>query len=145
MKTVSALSFWQPYAWLIVEGHADVDSRMWAPVQSRIGTRIAVHSSKRKLTRAEYADFVRMMKELKIAKYPQSVDDFEYGAIVGSVVIAEVVKNSKSYWAAKGYFHWVLKAARPHPPVPMKGQRGWFSVDLALLRGLRLKEVDDDL
>lgn len=123
-----ALSFWQPYAWLIVNGVADVDSRLWAPPAKRIGERIYVHASKRKITRAEYADFAQSMKHLKIREFPASPAEFDYGAIVGSVVIDSVTRRAKSYWAHAGYFHWVLKAAKKIKPIVTRGQMGWFTV-----------------
>ena len=125
---MTALSFWQPYAWLIVNGHADVDSRMWAPPQKRIGERIAIHASKRKVTRAEFEEFLESMKELGIKDHPQSPDEFDYGMLVGSVVIAGVTRKSKSFWAAPGYHHWLLESAKRMRQRPVKGQRGWFRV-----------------
>lgn len=128
---LSALSFWQPYAWFIVNGYADVDSRLWAPQEKRIGTTIAIHASKRKLTRLEYAEFEKMVKDLKIRNYPKSPGDFEYGVVVGTVKIVGVTKSSKSYFAHKGYFHWLLKEGRKMTPIPVKGQRGWFRAELS--------------
>jgi hypothetical protein len=128
--TLTALSFWQPYAWLIVNGHAEVDSRTWAPPEKRIGQRIAIHASKRKVTRAELEEFLASMKALGIKDYPRSSDEFDYGKLVGSVVIAGVTKKSKSYWAAAGYFHWLLESPKRFKPVPFKGQRGWFTVEI---------------
>jgi hypothetical protein len=58
-----ALSFWQPYAWLIVNGHAEVDSRTWSPSKDRLGKRLAVHASKRKVTLVEYRNFLTMVKD----------------------------------------------------------------------------------
>ncbi len=125
---MTALSFWQPYAWLIVNGHADVDSRTWAPPAKRLGTRIAVHASKRKLTRAEFKYFLEMMNDLKIKKHPRDIADFDYGKVVGTVIISEVKKNSKSYWAVSGYFHWLLKNPKKMRPIAVKGKMGWFPV-----------------
>jgi hypothetical protein len=125
-----ALSFWQPYAWLIVNGHAEVDSRHWSPPERYLGQRIAVHASKKKLTKAGYQEFLGMVEHLKIEKYPTCPDDFCYGAIVGTVEIAKVVRNSKSYWAAPGYFHWILQAPKKMEPAPVKGRMGWFRVHL---------------
>lgn len=103
---------------------------MWAPPAKRIGERIYIHASKRKVTRSEYADFVESMKHLKIKNFPASPDDFNYGAIVGSVVIDSVIKNSKSYWAHAGYFHWVLTEPKKMKPIPTRGQMGWFTVSI---------------
>lgn len=130
MKNITALSFWQPYAWFIVNGYADVDSRTWAPPPKRVGERIAVHASKRKLTRAEFEDFLDSVKRLKIKNYPKSRDDFEYGAIVGTVIIEGITKKSKSYFAHAGYFHWKLSDAKTIKPQKQKGQRGWFKVEI---------------
>ena len=126
--SLTALSFWQPYAWLIVSGHADVDSRLWAPPEKRIGERIAIHASKRKVTRPEFEEFLTSMKELGIKDHPQSPDEFDYGVLVGTVVIAGVTKKSKSFWAAPGYYHWLLESPKRMRPKPIKGQRGWFKV-----------------
>lgn len=125
-----ALSFWQPYAWLIVNGHADVDSRTWAPPDHVIGQRIAIHASGRKITRAEFNDFVQSMTDLGVKEYPQAPADFDYGKIVGTVIVAGVTKKSKSHWAANGYFHWILLAAQTIKPIPFKGHRSWFKVDI---------------
>ena len=130
MNTISALSFWQPYAWFIVNGYADVDSRRWAPTEKHIGSRFAVHASKRKVTQAEFEDFIHTVKHLKIKNYPQSRGEFDYGKLVGTVVLKEVTKRSKSYFAHPGYFHWVLTSAKKTIPQECKGQRGWFSVEL---------------
>lgn len=129
---LSALSFWQPYAWLIVNGHAEVDSRTWEPTEKRVGTRIVVHASKKKMTRADYDAFLVMMKDLKIKKYPQSAKEFDYGCFVGTVVVAEVTKSSRSYFAAPGYFHWRLERPRTMKPIPGIGQRGWFSAPASI-------------
>ena len=80
------------------------------------------------MTRADYADFVQMMLDLKIKKYPKSSDEFDYGMIIGSVVIDGVTRSSKSYWASPGHFHWILKSARKCAPMAIRGQMGWFSV-----------------
>lgn len=125
-NTLSALSFWQPYAWLIVNGHANVDSRLWTPVEKRLGQRFYVHASKRKMTRSDFEEFERMMADLGVKDYPKSPAEFDYGAFVGTVIVDGVTKYSKSYFAHNGYFHWLLKDAKRIKPIPAKGQRGWF-------------------
>ena len=125
-----ALSFWQPYAWLIVNGHAAVDSREWSPPDKYIGKTIAIHASKRKVTKLEFESFLQMVKDLKITKHPQTPDDFDYGAIVGTVQIDGVSKNSKSYFAHPGFFHWALSSPKTISPLPKKGMMGWFHVEL---------------
>ncbi len=130
MTGITALSFWQPYAWFIVNGYADVDSRRWSPPQKRIGERIAIHASKKKVTRAEFQDFLKMVKDLKIKNHPQNPDEFDYGKIVGTVEIQGVTKSSASFFAHKGYFHWNLKKPIKIMPFKAKGRMGWFKVEI---------------
>lgn len=128
MKQIPALSFWQPYAWFIVNGHADVDSRTWAPQEARFGERIAVHAASRRMTKEEFAEFLVTVQERGIKNYPSGPEYFPYGAIVGTVVVDGVTRESKSYWAHSGMFHWLLSSPEKMKPRPTKGQRGWFSV-----------------
>jgi hypothetical protein len=72
--------------------------------------------------------FLEKVRELKIKRYPKSIDDFHYGAIVGSAVIQAVVRGSKSRWAFRGNYHWVLTGAKKSLPKRMKGQLGFFKV-----------------
>jgi hypothetical protein len=126
--SMSALSIRQPWAWFIVNGYKDIENRSWKPTAARIGQRFLVHASQRRLTRADFEDFLANVRELRITRYPKSIDDFDYGAIVGSAVIEEVVRGSKSFWAIRGNHHWVLTKAKKSPPKSMKGQLGFFKV-----------------
>jgi hypothetical protein len=74
------------------------------------------------------------MKELKIKSYPLSPDEFDYGAIVGTVRILGITKKNTSYFAHAGYFHWLLDEAEKIKSLPKKGMMGWFKVDLKVDR-----------
>ena len=130
-EPMSALTIRQPWAWLIVNGYKDVENRSWKPAAARIDQRFWVHASQRRLTRADLEDFLANVEELGIKRYPKSIDDFVYGAIVGSAVIEKVVRGSKSFWAVRGNHHWVLGRARRCPPKKRKGQLGFFQVKRA--------------
>jgi hypothetical protein len=80
-EPTSALTIRQPYAWLIVNGHKDIDNRSWKPAAARIGQRFWVHASQRRLTKAVFEDFLANVEELGISRHPKSIDDFDYGAI----------------------------------------------------------------
>src|ERR1043166_1385277 len=43
------------------------------------------------------------------------------GCILGVVMLVDCVQNSKSRWADKGAWHWVLRDARTIKPVTSKG------------------------
>lgn len=125
-STMKALSFWQPWAWLIVNGHKDVENRSWKPSEKRIGERFVIHASSHKVTKAEYEEFLQDCKNRKIRNFPKSVDDFDYGAYVGSAVLKGAVRGHKSYWAARGSWHLVLSNVKKMKPKKKKGQRGFF-------------------
>jgi hypothetical protein len=111
-----------------VNGYKDIENRSWKPAAARIGQRFWVHASQRRLTRADFEDFLANARSLRLTPYPKSIDDFVYGAIVGSAVIKDVVRGSKSFWAVRGNHHWVLGRARRCAPQKHKGQLGFFKV-----------------
>lgn len=127
-KEMTALTIRQPWAWFIVNGYKDIENRSWKASDKWLGKRIVVHSSQRRLTKADFEEFLDLVKELKIKRYPKSIDDFDYGSLVGTVVIKEVVKNSKSPWAFRGNYHFVLTGAKKMKPKKQKGQLGFFTV-----------------
>ena len=131
MKRMSALSVWQPWAWLIVNGYKDVENRDWEPTEERIGTRFAIHAPKRRVTKEEYDYFLEIVRKRGIKRYPKSVDDFDYGSIVGTAILESVRRNSKSFWAQKGAFHWKLRSStKLKPRLVKRGYQSWFSVEI---------------
>lgn len=125
-EELKALSVRQPWAWLIVNGHKNIENRSWKPSDKMIGQKIIIHASAKKVTKADFEEFLIICKERKIKSHPKSVEDFEYGSYVGSVILNNAVKNSKSYWAGKGNWHLVLTNAKKMTPVAKKGQLGFF-------------------
>lgn len=53
---------------------------------------------------------------------------WEFGAIIGSVVISDCVQNHPSVWAEKGCWNWVLKDAVlfEKPIMNVKGKLGFW-------------------
>lgn len=127
-KEMSALSIQQPWAWFIVNGYKDIENRSWKPTERWFGKRIVIHAGQKRLTKADFEDFLEIIKDLKIKRYPKSIDDFDYGALVGTAVISGVVKNSKSEWAHRGSWHIQLEGAKKMKPKAKKGQLGFFPV-----------------
>jgi hypothetical protein len=51
------------------------------------------------------------------------------GAILGTVELVDVVRDSDSRWAMKNHFHWVLADPKPlNEPLPHRGQMGLHRV-----------------
>jgi hypothetical protein len=65
-------------------------------------------------------------------------DALPTGVIVGSVEIVDCVRNSKSRWADRGQWHWLLKTPRVlTKPIPLKGKLGFIRVPNRLLKNAR--------
>jgi hypothetical protein len=121
-----ALSVQQPWAWFIVNGYKDIENRSWWPSEKLYGHKILIHAGQKRLTEEEYLNFRQIVKEQKIKDYPKSIEDFDYGALVGSAVLVMAVENSKSEWAQENSVHFVLKDAETIEPIKVKGQLKFF-------------------
>lgn len=122
-KEMLVVPIHEPYAWFILNGHKDIENRSRKIADKWLGQRVAVFVSKTKLTQKAFEEFVEECKELGIKKYPKTRHDFQYGGIVGSVIVTDIVENSKSRWAIKGYKHFLLKSPKKMKFIAMKGQR----------------------
>jgi hypothetical protein len=120
---MKALSVRQPWAWLIVNGHKDIENRDWAT--KRRG-RIWIHAGMHRVTKAEYEEFVADCEACRICKYPK-IEGFKTGGIVGSVEIVDCVTKSNSYWFS-GKYGFVLKNARTTRFRRMHGKLNFFEV-----------------
>jgi len=58
------------------------------------------------------------------------------GCILGVVMLVDCVQNSKSRWADKGAWHWVLRDARTIKPVTCKGRLGLWMPSPSVTRKL---------
>lgn len=139
---MKAISIRQPWAWLIVRPDItdpaaraaafaageikDIENRDWP---TKVRGRVLVHASKG-MTEAEYEHGVdagivcgcnlRQMPDWK---------RMERGGIVGSVEIVDCVRQSKSRWFV-GDYGFVLRDPMPQPFVPVRGQLGFFEVEM---------------
>jgi hypothetical protein len=133
--TMKALSIKQPWAWLIVNGHKDVENRDW---QTKYRGPVLIHASKG-MTFAEYEDaslFARRCR-CRVAVPPR--EELQRGGIVGQAEIVDCVSGSDSPWFV-GDYAFVLRNAKPLPFVPYRGALGFFDVPCDVLKG---KESED--
>lgn len=117
-----ALSIRQPWAWLIVNGHKDIENRQW---KTHLRGKILVHAAKG-MTRDEYevAQAVAAKQGVDLPPFA----DLERGGIVGEVEIVDCVDVDASPWFF-GNFGFVLKNAAPLPFRQYKGALGFFKVE----------------
>jgi hypothetical protein len=118
-----ALSIQQPWAWLIVQGHKDIENRNWQT--SRRGP-IYIHTGKT-IDREAWAWVAR--KFPKIAQQLPRPEQIEKGGIVGVAHLIDCVLSSPSPWFS-GPFGLALAQAKPVPFVPCKGALGFFKPNL---------------
>ncbi|KZC32629.1 MULTISPECIES: ASCH domain-containing protein [unclassified Rhodanobacter] len=118
---MKALSILQPWAWLIVHGHKDVENRRW---QTHVRGDVLIHAGKR-WGQEQRADLEFVREAFPEIALP---DTFALGGIIGAARIVDCVSSSDSPWFF-GPFGFVLQGARPAPRfIPWKGQLGFFEV-----------------
>jgi hypothetical protein len=75
------------------------------------------------------------VEEEEARKLKLDPDELATGAIVGSVEIVDCIRGSKSKWANRGQWHWVLENPRVlAKPIPFKGKLGFMRVPDRLIR-----------
>lgn len=119
--TLKCLTVQQPWAWLLVNGHKDVENRTWQPAALGV---IAIHAGKRLL-----AANVERAQALLGCPVP---DEFEVGSVVGLVRIDAVVRSSESPWFS-GPIGWRVGAAIAFHDADcfaVRGRLGLFDVTL---------------
>lgn len=117
---IPVLSVRQPFAWLIVNGHKDIENRTW-PTSYR--GPLLIHTG------------LQMFKEFDDSYLPsKDIDiplkfDLQFGGIIGIVDVIDCVSKSKSPWFF-GPYGLVLANARVLPYHPCKGSLKMFFPDL---------------
>ena len=118
------LSIRQPWAWLIVNGHKDIENRDW---QTGYRGRVLIHAGKT-MARSYYDAVaihiaVQFGDRLRLPDYEQ----LERGGIVGVATLAGCVSASSSPWW-QGPFGFVMTDAKALPFHACNGKLGFFDV-----------------
>lgn len=127
---MKALSIRQPWAWLIVNGHKDIENRTWPTKHTG---HVLIHASKG-MTATEYVQVRQWLKDhpdqkLRAIELPPA-GALERGGIVGMAMLVGCDYDSrKSSWAQAWHFGFKLQSARTLPFTPLKGMLGLFTVD----------------
>lgn len=118
-----ALSVRQPWAWLIVAGHKDIENRSW---RTGVRERVLIHAGKAYTLGDHYAHAIGLRKDfgIELPRYQELM----VGGIVGAVDIVDCVRDHPSRW--KDYDSWgfVLARAELLEFRPCRGQLGFFEV-----------------
>lgn len=129
---IPALSIRQPWAWLIVNGHKDIENRDWStPFRGRF----LVHASKT-ITRKQYQgvmDTLWLYCDKTVSDAVPAFDDLQLGGFVGWSTVVDCVRDHPSGWKEPGSHGFVLADSKPIPFLPYKGRLGWFNVPSELI------------
>ena len=127
-----ALSIRQPWAWLIVNGHKDIENRSWA---TRFRGPVLIHASKG-MTRTEYDDCMHFaVRGAGVREYFPRFEDLQRGGIVGMAEITASVPPERrtSHWHMDGCHGFALRGAQTLPFTPLAGRLGFFDVPADVL------------
>jgi len=113
-KEIHCLSIRQPWAWLIANGHKDIENRDWFTPYRGL---VLIHAPRRLDDNFDWSLFTRMN-----IKAPQA---FERGGIVGVAHLTAVLTFSESPWF-RGPCGFVLRHAQPLKFIPCSGALGLF-------------------
>jgi hypothetical protein len=120
-----ALSIRQPWAWLIVNGHKDIENRDW---WTKFRGPVLIHAAKAwgpdERSDALYLDEGEHPVTGGSLSFVGPVR-YDLGGIVGVAEIVDCVSRSTSPWFV-GKFGFVIRNARPLPFMPLKGALGFF-------------------
>ena len=119
---IKALSVRQPWAWLLANGHKNVENRSW-PTSHRGDT--LIHASK-----VFDADGLLWVQATFPELRPLLPAQYDMGGIVGIASIVNCVQASTSPWFF-GPYGFAMHGARPLPFVPCVGQLGFFPVPMS--------------
>lgn len=122
---MKALSIRQPWAWLIVNGHKDVENRDW-PTKFR--GRFLVHASAT-MTRGDYEACCIFIAQFRTAWRLPAFDILkgQCGGIVGAATLADCVVADPSRWFV-GDYGFILQRPEVLPFQLCKGRLGFFEV-----------------
>lgn len=124
---MKALAIKQPWAWLIINGHKDIENRSW---KTKFRGEILVHASK-EIDKQFW--HIKKWVEDDLGIMLPDWQDLETGGIVGKVTIADCVGEHLSPWKQPESFGFVLTNPIPMKFIPFSGKLGFFEVPPAFL------------
>lgn len=119
----------QPWAWLIVNGHKDIENRSWA---TRYRGPLLIQASASLPAKRELEEF-RKFAHRRGVVLPS---EFATSGIIGMVQLDECVTRSRSKWF-EGPIGWILSKPQKLPFIPLKGRLGLFDPPHSILKRLQ--------
>lgn len=126
---MKALTIRQPLAYAIVQLGKDVENRSW---RTHYRGPLLIHAAARRAPNPH----AMLSEYMKRPPSEQSLCDLPIERIVGVVDLVDCIKNSKSKWAQRGAWHWVLKNPRAMEPIECTGRLGLWTPPPAVMNRL---------
>lgn len=129
-EITKAISIRQPWAYAIMFLGKDIENRSW---RTNFRGRVFIHAGK-KFDMNGYEKLLTMNIQENPSKSNMSTilsgsnRYAKLGGLVGTVEIADCVKESKSKWF-QGKYGWVLRDPKPILFIPCKGKLSFFNVE----------------
>ena len=133
-KPTLALSVQQPWSWLIVNGHKDVENRSWS---TKIRGRVFIHAGLKQDYDAYDGDPANRPLELyivdkisfeAITEWDQLPIAKYLGAIIGEVTIVDCVTESGNQWFEGPYGFLLKDPVAYDTPIRCPGRLGFWPV-----------------
>ena len=133
------ISVRQPWAWLIMEGHKDIENRN---AVSHHRGELLIHASS---NRTGLKKRIEEVEEDYGISVPE--EELEFGSLIGSVIMKDCVDDHDSPWFYPGGYGYVLADPIRITPIPLKANAGMqrtYDIDViyegdGLLKRLRRK------
>jgi len=125
---VKALSLRQPWAWLVVDGPKRIENRKWK-TKLELPLPFLIHSAGT-FTKADLA-FAESWCGITMPKLSSHV--YRMGGILGAAVITHIYPRGAEdggVWHMKEQYGYKLESITALPFRPLKGQLGFFDVEL---------------
>lgn len=132
---MKALSIKQPWAWLIVNGHKDIENRDWKYPPKYRG-QLLIHASKT-FDNEGYKWVNDNFDPIKL-ELPYS-ENYEKGGFVGLCRLNDVVTMDDSPWFF-GPMGFKLRMPQPIDFIPYRGQLGLFDVPDEIINQIKVKK-----
>ena len=125
---MKALSIRQPWTWLIMQGHKDIENRTW---NTNYRGPLLIHASSKR--RGLDDPCFEEIEEISGIVVPSK--GYQFGGIVGICELVDVIPpcrfpNIPRKWHQPDCFGFVLRNVKPLEFVPLKGKLRFFEVGL---------------
>lgn len=136
-----ALTLWQPWAWLVANGHKDIENRPQGFSHKSFRGEFWIHAGLQINPESE-----RLARELATSRgitIPSFSDPDNFGAIVGRASVTAIIPpgNSGHFWHFGDQWGFKLEGARPVKPVRCRGYQGFWGVAPEVLAELERESL----